>query len=1515
MSTGDKIFDKFFEYSIDLLCVADTNGIFIKLNPEWKKTLGYSISELEGKAYIDFVHPDDIEATKKAGQELAYNQPVENFINRYRHKDSSYRWLEWRSFPYEGKVYASVRDITKIKEAEEELKFFKILTDNSNDTIFWLNKNGGFQYVNDKACKSLGYTRDELLKLTLFDIAPEFTKEAWKKNWNSYQNSKNKDAISTQIESKHRRKDGHVYPVEVSITHFWKDGREFHISHVKDITERKQHEEAIKRSEKKYRGLFENMPYSFSIYRMLYDENKKPVNFIYEEINPASEKITGLSKKQLIGKSAKDLFPNTEDYWIQTFGKVARTGDPVNFTNYSIELDKYFEAFAFCPEKNLCAIILNDVTDRIKSEQALKQSEEKYRLLFENMTSSFSLHKLIYNQKGKAIDYIYEEVNPVFEKYTGLKAETVIGKSAKELFPNTEDYWIQLFGEVAKTGISRNFINYAKELNRYYETYSFCPQKGYCAAIFNDVTDRIQKEENLIKSEKLLSESQRIANIGSWEYIIDKDELNWNEQTYKIYGVNKSIKPNYKLSNALIHPDDRKFVEKNYLNSIKTGLLSEYEYRIIRPDNTLRHIKVVADIEYNPDKKPYRTYGIIQDITEQKEEKEALLKKQKLLNESQRIAKMGSWELNLENNIFDWSESSYQLFGFNKKNIPVTPEDFINLVYPDDRKKVIESSSRTLEKGRIDDEEFRILLPDGELKYIQISAELIKDEDSKPSKIAGVSRDITEKKKTAQALYASEQIMESLFRVAPAGMGIIKDRLLVDVNPEGCKISGYNKEELIGKDTRMLYLTDEEYSRVGQSLYNNLLENDSSSTETIWRRKDGEIINIYIALTPIDLKDLSKGIAFTVLNITERKQHEEALIKNQELLLDSQRLAKMGSWELDLNTFNLYWNKEAFLIYGYEYLSIEPTLELFYQLLHPDDLNFVKETLEDILISKTTKDFECRIITPTGELKYLVVANKLILGEQNSPVRLIGIVQDITEQKNKEKLIIKEKIKAEESEQRFKALHNASFGGITIHDKGKILDCNQGLSEITGYTIDELIGMDGLLLIAEKWRDTVMSNIQNNYEKAYEVYGLRKNGEEYPARLEAREIPYKGKQVRSVEFRDITEQKQVEIDLIKAKEKAEESEFFLQESQRYSNTGSYKLNFNTGLWISTETLDRILGIDDSYVKNIEGWLNLVHLGDKEMINQYFQNEIITNHQPFYKEYRIIRKKDNEIRWMHGIGKLYFDDSGNLKEMLGTIQDITERKSIEEERRMINIELERRVKKRTQQLQEANKDLEAFAYTISHDLRAPIRHINGFLELLRISTSPMDPKAKNYFDKISNSSKSMSVMIDELLRFSRLGRAQLNYYSINLNKIITCILDQFEPDFKGRNITWNIKELPEFIGDKELIKIAFENIISNAIKYTSKKEHAIIEIGPCDKEENNICIYIKDNGVGFDIRYKDKIFDVFSRLHKHEEFEGVGIGLANVQQIIKKHRGSISVESDIGKGTTFYIKLPEQLTPK
>lgn len=323
-----------------------------------------------------------------------------------------------------------------------------------------------------------------------------------------------------------------------------------------------------------------------------------------------------------------------------------------------------------------------------------------------------------------------------------------------------------------------------------------------------------------------------------------------------------------------------------------------------------------------------------------------------------------------------------------------------------------------------------------------------------------------------------------------------------------------------------------------------------------------------------------------------------------------------------------------------------------------------------------------------------------------------------------------------------------------------------------------------------------------------------------------------------------------------------------------------------------------------------GWSNALHPDDRQRTTEIWSNAVRTR-TLYDTEYRL-RRYDGKYRFFAVRGVPVSEINGDIREWIGTCTDITEHKLAEDEIRSLNTELEQRVQQRTAQLEAANRELEAFSYSVSHDLRAPLRAIDGFsLALLEDCSEILDEQGKSHLGRVRAASQRMANLIDDILKLSRITRGEMKRELVDLSTMAHSLADSLQKTQPERRVEFCIQDDLIVRGDKQLLMLVLENLIGNAWKFTSHNETARIEFGAGTTDDKN-AFFVRDNGAGFDMKYVEKLFSPFQRLHSAEEFEGTGIGLSIVQRIIHRHGGKTWAEGSVTKGATFYFTLPREL---
>lgn len=404
---------------------------------------------------------------------------------------------------------------------------------------------------------------------------------------------------------------------------------------------------------------FDNVQISYFVVDLVYDDKGNPIDFIYRDVSRATELLIGKSRQQLIGKSRRELFGNVTDEFPLYFHEVLKTGKPAHFQSYGDALKKFYDVYAWKSTQNQVAVLLTDITEHKKIEEALKESEEKYRRLFTNMIDGFAFHKMILDKDGNSVDYVFIEINEAFTKITGL-GKDIVGKKVTEAIPNIEKDvtdWIGIYGKVASTCQPIKFESYSKELQKWFLVSSYCIQRGHFAAIFEDITERKTSEEIIKENEARLNMAQQMGHLGSWEFLIKENKAFWSEELFRIFNLEpQTYGPNLEEYRKFIHPDDldrvTKIAEKTTYEG-HLGELSSFDYRIVSASGLVRILhteRVVKEVDESG--KPSKIMGIEQDITEHrlieqrleqynKHLEELVEERTKQLRDAERLATIG----------------------------------------------------------------------------------------------------------------------------------------------------------------------------------------------------------------------------------------------------------------------------------------------------------------------------------------------------------------------------------------------------------------------------------------------------------------------------------------------------------------------------------------------------------------------------------------------------------------------------------------------------------------------------------------------------------------------------------------------------------------------------------------------------------------------------------------------------------------------------------------------------------
>ena len=909
-------------------------------------------------------------------------------------------------------------------------------------------------------------------------------------------------------------------------------------------------------------------------------------------------------------------------------------------------------------------------------------------------------------------------------------------------------------------------------------------------------------------------------------------------------------------------------------------------------------------IVYAPDANDVNIYG--GDITERKQVEEALRKSKERYRYLFENNPHPMWVYDRKTLAFlDVNEASTAKYGYSR-------EEFLNMTIvdirpPEDLGRLMENLAQPrqpLERS----EGWRHRLKDGTVIDVEITSHTIEIDGHESALV--VAQDVTERKHAEEALRRSEALLLQTGAMAKVG-GWELDLVTMTLvwSQETYRIHEIDPSLQPDVEQAINYYAPEARPLIREAVQRAIEEGQpfdmelpliTAKNKRIWVRAIGQA----------EIRSGKPTRLFgTFQDITERRD-AEAYLRRFELLSEHSRdiILFMGNKDGRI----LEANAAAVQAYGY---SRDELLGLTIQDLRASGTQNL--TAEQMLQADAHGIlFETIHRRKDGTTFPVEVSSQ---GATIGGVRtLISIIRDITDRKNAEKALL-------ESEARFRSLFEESADAHLLLENSIFSDCNlAAVQMMRAHSKEEILSVhpsklspeyqpDGRLS-TEKVDEMIRIALENGSNR-FEWIHRRKDGTDFPVEVLLTSISTGERQVIHTVWRDITERKQIEQALQAAHDKLE---IKVQERTAALSQANALLQA-----LMDNLPDHIYfkDLQSRFIRNSKSQASLLGLNDpSEVVGKtdfdFFphaarsyaeEQEVMRSGKPIVDLEEWVVWPDGRETWVLTTKLPLRNSEGQTIGIFGISHDITERKRSEQSIRQLNADLE----KQTEQLQAANKELEAFSYSVSHDLRAPLRAIDGYTRILvEDYESILDEEGKRVCGVISREARRMGQLIDDLLSFSRLGRKEMYSSKIEMRTLVVSVLNELLKEEDRERIDVHIANLPVAKGDSSLIRQVWVNLLANAIKFSSKKERAVIEVGGKTTKEELI-YYLRDNGAGFEMEYANKLFGVFQRLHSESEFSGTGVGLAIVQRIIRRHGGRIWAEGAVEKGATFYFALPRK----
>lgn len=1011
--------ENFFNVNLDLLCIADFNGNFLKVNKEWESVLGYSIEFLESSKFLDFVHPDDIQATLDVMDSVLVGNESLYFTNRYICKDGSHRFIEWRSQPKGNLIYAAARDITNRIENEQRLREneekYRVMFDDSSDAYFIIENNLIVE-SNKSAAQLVGLKIEEIIGISPSDLSPKYQPngELSEVLANRYMQQA-LEFGTARFESIHKKSDGSEFWVEVYLTKMIYNNREVVFASWRDISESKQISDTLSKQLGLINSLIDSMPDIVFF---------KDLEGIYIGCNPQFIEFVGRNKEEIIGKSDYDFFDkNVADSFREYDNlmlknlKTSYNEEKVTYPDGRVKILETLKTPYWAADGKLIGLLglSRDITERKQVERELAHSNELMKYIIEHTHSSISVF-------DTEMNYVYVSNR----YYKDLKVvDNVIGKNHYDVFPYLPEHILDahrraLKGEVLSAEAEQLFHPDGTSDWTNWQCrpwYKSDETIGGIIVYLELITERKKAELELQESSILLKNLSAQLPGVIYQYRYHPDGRNYfpfaSDSMYNIFGITPDqVKDDSSPIFSRIHPDDLDETFASIVKSFETLEMWEYECRIVLPESDEKWLRGTAKPS-KLDDGSVLWHGYIKDITEKKLDDIEIKKIKEQYELSIAGSNDGIWDWDIVNNKLFLSTRWKEILGYKDSELRNEFDTFTKLLADEDRERV-NSYINAYFVGGIDKYqiEFKMKHKDGSYRWILAKGEALRNEDGAPYRMAGSHSDITDRKLIEAALLKSDQLLKKLTAQLP---GIIYQFVMT---PDGRTYVPYTNDNIylifelkpddVKKDSKLLFerIHPDDLKKVTKAIKQS--KENLSTWEIDFRvvlPKQG-VRWLYGNANP-ELSDDGNVVWFGYINdITEKKKSEIELRKSKEQYELAIAGTSDGIWDWDIDNNTIFQSARWKSMLGFSNDEIQEDFNSFDNLLHPDDKQRVQDTLQSYLENKIDKyENEFRLKHKDGSYKWILARASALRDEQGKPYRMAGSHTDITERKENEEKI------------------------------------------------------------------------------------------------------------------------------------------------------------------------------------------------------------------------------------------------------------------------------------------------------------------------------------------------------------------------------------------------------------------------------------------------------------------------------------------------------------------------------